>query len=338
MPKIHGQSRLASPQPVIPSSGISKVNGQQLEQVPILQAQGSASPPTKDFATRILEKLLSGKDIFSKSLLVSFAFGASIIDSLLGISGTPSGIMERLHSKLIFIPDRTQSPLPDNVPYERVEIETSDKKTLRGLFFPHPQVTTSKTVIYLHGNEGNVYSWWPDCVEMQKHVPVNILLVDYRGYGDSDDEMPTRASLSKDITANHDFLINRGVKPKDIYPYGISLGAVAAIILAASREVGAVAAGCPFASIREIAKDRYPPLAAFAKNDLLNAKRIIKKVHVPFLIFHGIKDKDTPIRHTYMIYNAANNPKRILTFEEAEHTLRSYFNEEYYSALRELFV
>ena len=94
------------------------------------------------------------------------------------------------------------------VSFKNVEIASTNKVTLRGWWLFPPSTattttttptTTTTTIIYFHGNAGNIGHCLPKVMGLLLAQPtnVNILLVDYRGYGDSDG-VPSEAGLISD--------------------------------------------------------------------------------------------------------------------------------------------
>jgi abhydrolase domain-containing protein 12 len=133
--------------------------------------------------------------------------------------------------------------------------------------------------IYFHGNAGNRAA--PARIETYKRLSerldVNILTIDYRGFGNSEGS-PSEEGLALDARAACDYLIsNNGtyytffyidtqnysnnlciVDPKNIYILGHSLGTGVATLLARDLGRGGIAAGglilqAPYISIPDVA-------------------------------------------------------------------------------------
>ena len=248
--------------------------------------------------------------------------------------------LETIYNNLIFYPtkDFNSSPQDEGINCEEVFIKTTDGETLHGYFFPAGE-KTNKVMLYLHGNAQNVSMWYLAPVEIQKHVPVNALLVDYRGYGKSTGK-PTVEGVIKDALAMYKYLIDRGFKPEDISLYGRSIGGAIALELANKVKVKSIVLQSTFTSLQDIASELYPlvPNLLLPKN-IWNSKELIKKINSPILISHGDKDEIVHVNHSYKLYELANEPKKLLILKGATHNdISSYFNEEYFEALREIFL
>ena len=254
-------------------------------------------------------------------------------------------IIENIHSSLIFYPSNEfiSSPAQDGIEHEEVFIKTLDDEKLHGYFLPAPvqagfKSASTKTVIYLHGNAQNVSAWYLAPVEIQKHVPVNFLLVDYRGYGKSTGK-PSIEGVITDAQAMYKYLIDKGFKPEDISIYGRSIGGAIGLELGIREKVKSIVIQSSFTSLKEIAKVLFPFIPNnLVKNALWNSREIIKKINIPVLISHGDKDEIVPVSHSYKLYETANEPKKLIILKSATHNnISSYFNDEYFNVLKELF-
>lgn len=249
-------------------------------------------------------------------------------------------LLDKLQNSLIFYPSNIflSSPVEEKIPHEEVFIETSDGEKLYGYFFPSSE-KTQKTMLYLHGNGDNIGGWYPAPVGIQKHVPINALLVDYRGYGKSTG-IPTVEGVIKDAFAMYEYLLWRGYKAEDISVYGRSLGGAIALEIASTKKIQSVVLQSTFTSLKEIAKDLYPMFPnIFIKNHFLNTINLIQNIKVPIFISHGSSDELIPVKHSYRLYEKANEPKKLLILNDATHNdVSSYFNNEYYEILREMIL
>ncbi len=255
-------------------------------------------------------------------------------------------IIDELHNKLIFYPSKEfySSPEVDGIPYEEVFIKTPDKQTLHGYFFPAvidgiKPVSCNKVVLYLHGNGQNVSTWYMAAAELQANIPVNILLVDYRGYGKSTG-FPSINGVNIDAHSMYQYLVQRGFNPENISIYGRSIGGAIGLELAGRERIKSIVVQSSFSSLKDIAKEVYPILPDFLiKNNSWNSIETIKILKCPVLISHGDKDDMIPVHHAYKLYDAANEPKKLVILNSADHNdLSSCFTSEYFNALKELFL
>ena len=249
--------------------------------------------------------------------------------------------LDALRNFLLFAPskiDYLQSADKKHMNLEDVYTRTLDGELLHGYFLKEPQ-DTDKAVIYFHGNDLNISKWYSAATTLQKHIPANFLIVDYRGYGKSTG-IPSFQGLILDGLATYNHLIQRGFKTNNISIYGRSMGGAVALELASRVNVRSVVVQSSITTFRDLIKAHFPYIPSFLiKNDLFNLQKLIKKVHAPILISHGDKDKVSPLKFSYKLYELANEPKKLIILNNATHRrLTSFFTEEYFNTLRELFL
>lgn len=242
-------------------------------------------------------------------------------------------------NSLIFRPSKVnyhKSLFPKH--YKEVFIKTQDGETLHGYFIP-ASIKTDKVMLYLHGNDKNVSRWHLGPANIQDHVSVNALIVDYRGYGKSTGT-PSYEGVINDALAMYQYLIDNGYKDEDISLYGRSLGGAVALELASRVKVRSVVVQSSFYSMSELIKEKNPALPKMLiPKDVFNSARSIKKINVPILISHGTNDNLVPIQHAHRLYADANEPKELIVLNGAGHEhLKKFFTREYFEALRKLFT
>lgn len=112
-------------------------------------------------------------------------------------------------------------------------------------------------VFYLHGNAGNLQSWFinPD---FYRALNVDLFMLDYRGYGKSSGQIESQAQLLGDLRAAWDQVVPADAG-RPVVLYGRSLGSGLAAQLAASLP----AALLPGAQVRHIAEAGHNDLQSF---------------------------------------------------------------------------
>ena len=141
-----------------------------------------------------------------------------------------------------------------------------------------------------------------------------VACVDYPGYGLSDGT-PDEEGCYRNIHRLYDWLIEkRGFKPEDIVVDGFSIGTGPATELAATKPVGGLVLEAPFLSApRVVTRIRILPIDPFPN------LKMIKDVKCPVLIIHGTVDSVIPHRHGKKLFKLANEPKRLIPVEGADH-------------------
>jgi len=209
------------------------------------------------------------------------------------------------------VPGRTLTMTPTNVgmDYQDVSIETTDGVTLHGWFIAG---RSSQVLLFFHGNAGNI-SHRLDSIRLFQDLGLSVLIIDYRGYGQSEGRT-TERGIYRDADAAWRYLIEgRGIVASDIVIFGRSLGASVASRLAAQHQPLALIVESSFTSVPDIAQDLYPWLPARWLSRLSHATRdYVRDVRCPVLVVHSRDDEFIPFHHGEAIYASANEPRTLL--------------------------
>eukprot|EP01027_Heterolobosea_sp_BB2_P016102 GEZU01022965.1.p1 GENE.GEZU01022965.1~~GEZU01022965.1.p1 ORF type:complete len:186 (-),score=33.34 GEZU01022965.1:6-563(-) len=133
----------------------------------------------------------------------------------------------------------TYLPSRFNLPFEDIWLRTKDGVKIHCWFIKqqHENAHNAPTIIYFHGNAGNISHRLPHVKNLFNATGCNILQVSYRGYGMSEGE-PTEQGLKYDADAALDYLRyeRKDINPNQIFLLGRSLGGAVTLNLFASRE------------------------------------------------------------------------------------------------------
>ena len=197
-------------------------------------------------------------------------------------------------------------------------------------------------VYYLHGAHWNLTGHLNRIAQL-RHFGFSVFAIDYRGFGKSDGDLPSEASVYEDARAGWRWVVAREPDPARRFIYGHSLGGAVAIDLAASLGATDGAHGLvvesSFTNLAEMAsvvtRGILPAAMLSQKFDSL-AK--IGRVPMPVLIVHGEGDRFVPVRFSEALYAAAPAPKRLLIVPNGSHNNSlSVGNSEYRRALVDFF-
>lgn len=207
---------------------------------------------------------------------------------------------------------------------EDVWFTTADGVKLHGWFLQARQQPVRGTVLYSHGNGGNI-TYFKGVAADLANRGLDVLMYDYRGYGRSEGSAPSEAELYADEDAAYDFLTKtRNVKPEKLAIYGLSLGTTVAADLASRRSCGALVLEAPLSSASDMASATVPiiprSLHWILKNRFESARKI-SKVKCPVLIAHGEADDIIPAEQGRKVFAAAPEPKKLLLIPHGSHWL-----------------
>jgi len=189
---------------------------------------------------------------------------------------------------------------------------------LQGWLFHVPYNNFDKypTVIYFHGNAGNISNRMDIVFNIVQEVYCNCLIVSYRGYGLSHGE-PSEEGFKKDAEAALAYIKSRAkYKDTPIIIFGSSIGGAVAIDLASknNENISALIVENTFTCITELIGKLFPPLAYFyyLSFNRWNSFEMIKKVNVPILFLSGSQDEMIPPLMMSILYETATTSKKVL--------------------------
>ena len=247
--------------------------------------------------------------------------GPKLILVLLVIAGLYVG-WRKLENQLVYQPgkDVDLTPAKLSIPYETVMVRTPDGLDLQGWFVPgdgSAAVTNQPTVLFFH-DAGCTISGVLDQLRVFHDLRLNVLVFDYRGFGNSPG-WPGEKGVGLDALAAYFYLIEtRHVHPKQLLLYGEGLGAAVAIELATKvQAAGLITQAAPTTLVDRIGHvhPRIPWILVFGNQ--FDALTLIKKVNMPVLLIHSVDDQEVPFRHSERLIAAASDPKSLLRIHGA---------------------
>ncbi|HET7842249.1 MAG TPA: alpha/beta hydrolase [Terriglobia bacterium] len=224
-------------------------------------------------------------------------------------------------NRLIFFPPRYpegfSSPVAYGIHPEEIWLTASGGVKLNAYFIAAPD--SPKVLLWFHGNAENI-GMGLDHLKWLSRLGVNVMELDYRGYGKSEGS-PDEAGVYRDADAAYLYLVEgRKFAPKDVYVYGHSLGGAVAVDLASRRECGGLIVESSFTSIPDMARHIYRvPVARYLPSSRFDSLAKIARVNEPVLIIHGTRDPVIPFEMGRRLFEAAREPKAFLPVEGAEH-------------------
>lgn len=273
-------------------------------------------------------RFLPNRKIFTRERLIGAA-----IALFLGCVAFVVGL-RWLESLMTFRPDRMTAAERKLTPEgaENVWFNSADGTRLNGWFFESQTGPEIATIIFFHGNGGNIrnVSWLAQRFAKQGF---DVLLFDYRGYGASDGVASAESDLYADGDAAVAFVINqKHTRPERIVLYGHSLGTAIVADVASRGNFGAVVLESGFSSASSVATAALPWLPQFlhflGKNRFESARKLTS-VKSPILIAHGDPDRTIPTAEARLLYASANEPKQLLIIPGAGHVVFGAAGEQY---------
>jgi fermentation-respiration switch protein FrsA (DUF1100 family) len=219
---------------------------------------------------------------------------------------------------------------------EDVWIRTSDGENLNGWFFTSVTQPAQATIIFFHGNGGNISNlgWVGERLAARGF---DVLLIDYRGYGKSTGASSSEVGIYRDADAAYDYLVKtRGASPERLVLYGQSIGTTAVADLASRRPCGAVILESGLSSARDMTAKLLPKALHWVHFFTLNrfdSAHKLASVHCPVLVTHGDPDSIIPTAQGRALFAAANEPKQLLIYPGSGHNVFGSQGETYLDVL-----
>ena len=226
----------------------------------------------------------------------------------------------RPEDSLIFHPSAeiVQTPRHAGLEFQDLFFTTADGVRLNGWFIPHPEARA--TMVWFHGNAGNISHRVENIKLLYDKVKINIFIFDYRGYGRSGGSVSEEGTY-RDGAAALDFVKKQlRVDAKNLIIFGRSLGAAVAAEMALRFESRGLILETPFMSIREMAKTVFPilPIGPLLQTRYDVVEKV-GKIKVPLLVLHGDRDDVVPYEQGKKVFAAAGEPKEFYTIGGATH-------------------
>lgn len=227
-----------------------------------------------------------------------------------------------MQDSMIFLP-RPASPFvtaPPGWKLEKVSLTAADGTALAGVLVTPPGEAGRRwpAVLYFGGNAEEVTASAPD-VE-RRYGRRAVLLVNYRGYGDSRGK-PGEAALVADAIALHDWAARRAdLDPARFCVHGRSLGSGVAVQLAAARSLRCVVLTSPYDSLAAVGHTHYPwlPVGLLLRHRFDSAA-VAGRIAVPALVIYGSEDTIVPAEHSERLAAAWGGPVERLRLEGFGH-------------------
>lgn len=232
---------------------------------------------------------------------------------------------------LFFQPMERQvySPGDLNLDYRDMYFPSLDGTHLHGWWLP----ATGKargSVLFLHGNAENISTHIGSVMYLPQQG-LNVLLIDYRGYGRSGGTAYLEGVLM-DVEAG----LGQLVKLDDtgnLAVFGQSLGAALAILAVANSQyrdfIEVLVADSSFTGFRDIAREKLDahwltwllqwPLAMSITGDYRPADAIASLPPTAVILVHSRADQVIPFHHVETLYALAREPRQLWVVDNARH-------------------
>ena len=221
---------------------------------------------------------------------------------------------------------------------EFVSNETGEPVKLNGLWLPQARAD-APLLLYLHGARWDVRSSAQRMRRMHE-LGFAVLGIDYRGFGQSTDTLPSEAMAYEDARQAYDWL-GREHPGLPRYVFGHSLGGAIAVALGAQvdDESGVIVEGS-FSSVPDVVgsfKWGWLPVGPLI-TQRFDAESRVGQLGSPLLVVHGSDDRLIAPTLGRKLYERAKDPKRFVLVEGgSHHNTNAVGQAQYREAVADLF-
>ena len=207
---------------------------------------------------------------------------------------------------------------------EDITINGFDDVTLSGTLIKVDDAQA--TVIYFGGNQFRVSVAGGKPAQQILPMNVNILMVDHRGYGNSEGT-PTIENLKRDALSVYDYVATRtDLKNTPTILHGHSLGSMIAGYVASERPADALVLEGSITNVKQMTSQRMPwfvkPFVEVNFSDELarvDNLKVVESFTAPLLIITGEDDTQTPPDLAETLYQHAISKQKQLYIVKGKH-------------------
>jgi pimeloyl-ACP methyl ester carboxylesterase len=177
-------------------------------------------------------------------------------------------------------------------------------------------------VFFLHGNRGNLDEWFVN-TGIYRRNNMDLVMVDYRGFGKSTGQIESETQLRSDVRAAWDQMAPQYAGKKRVI-YGRSLGSGLAAGLSADLEREKTPSDLtvlvsPYSSMSTLTAQIYPYVPQAVLRYPLRTDKVITQIKSPLLLLHGDQDKLIPLSHSKSL-KALSPQAQLLIVNGAAHS------------------
>ncbi|MBX0291664.1 alpha/beta hydrolase [Hymenobacter sp. HSC-4F20] len=216
--------------------------------------------------------------------------------------------------------------------FEERWIRASDGTRLHGLLFPTDSARKG-LIFYLHGNGGALDSWG-EVAPTYSRLGYDVFLLDYRGYGKSEDRIRNEAQFLADVEAAYQQILAQYPENQTVI-LGYSLGTGAAAWLASRHNPRLLILQAPYPSMRAMARQHYPWVPGFIVRYPLHTDKVLAHVSAPIVIFHGDQDEIISYQGTLKLKQLLKPQDQFITLRGAGHNGMTD-NPDYLAAIQQV--
>jgi uncharacterized protein len=226
------------------------------------------------------------------------------------------------------------TPADHQLEFEEVWFVAEDGCRLHGWWIPCPEA--SGTVLYCHGNAGNIGTRTALCRDLHA-MGVHVFIFDYRGYGRSRG-WPTEKGTYRDARAAYEVVRARYGDADDppVVVFGCSLGGAIAVQLAVDKHPRGLILESTFSSVVDVGQRLYAWLPVrWICRYRYDSMAKVAALRVPKLFSHSVNDELIPFDVGERLFRQSCGPKSFVRLSSPHDEAGWNHSPEYARRLRE---
>ncbi|HMV79946.1 MAG TPA: alpha/beta hydrolase [Leptospiraceae bacterium] len=234
--------------------------------------------------------------------------------------------------KMIFYPSKTDRNYRYGFgrPSEEIFFKRGSDE-LHSLHFPHPE--SEGFIVYFHGNAGDLAGWGNIEKDFRK-FPLDLYILDYRGYGKSTGNIGSEKELISDCEAFYQEISSRHPYARKKIVYGRSIGTGPAVYTASRNPATHLILETPYSSLKSLINKIFPIVPSFLISFTLESDVWIQNVNAEILILHGTDDSVIPFSEGKQLSDSIRKKHDFIIIKKGDHNDLSMY-KEYHTALEE---
>ena len=230
----------------------------------------------------------------------------------------------------------TSTPQSAGMAYEDVTLATSDGLRLNAWYVPAKP--SRGTLLFFHGRAGNI-SGRVDSIEIFHRLGLSVLIIDYRGFGQSEGRRSIDGTALDALAAWKWLTEERNIPTDDIIVFGRSFGGAVAMQLMRHARPRGLILESTFTSLPEmIRRDYLVPLARLLVGNVLNSVEVARTLDIPVLCIHSRGDEVVPYRFGRRLYDAVASKEKSFLDIHGSHNSGFRKSAEIYIPALDAFV
>lgn len=194
------------------------------------------------------------------------------------------------------------------------------------------QAPPKGVILYIHGNSKSL-KHWGNHAQFFLDFGYDFICYDYRGFGKSEGKITSQNQFYSDGETVFEWVLKRYPASKIIIN-GYSIGSGVASYLANKYNPKKLILEAPYFNLSHIMKSNYPLIPTFILKYKFPNDEYLEKCTIPVFIFHGDKDEQINIKHSFKLSKLLKKKDRLFVLKNQFHndllnhqSYQKYMNE-----------